>query len=67
MGAPAPEIEEEEEGSLELTSGGAPSLNAAEGADRVAELAEAAVNDAKAEAAAAEVGSKMPLGQDVRR
>ena len=42
-----------EEGSRELTSGGPPSLDAVAAADRVAELAEAAVNDAKAEAAAA--------------
>jgi hypothetical protein len=39
------------EGSLQLTSGAPPSLDAVAAADRVAEWAEAAVNDAKAEAA----------------
>jgi hypothetical protein len=52
---PPSEIEGEE-GSRELTSGGPPSLDAVAAADRVAELAEAAVNEAKAEAAAAEGG-----------
>jgi hypothetical protein len=35
--------------------------------DRVAELAEAAVNDAKAEAAAAQGGIEKPMDQDARR
>ena len=39
------------EGSRQLTSGGPPSLDAVAAADRVAEWAEAAVNEAKAEAA----------------
>ena len=76
MGAPAtdkdradnpPSELEDAEGSRELTSGGRPSLDAAAAADRVAELAEAAVNDAKAEVAAAEVGIEKPLDQDARR
>jgi len=58
---------EDEEGSRALTSGGAPSLDAVAAADRVAELAEAAVNDAKAEAAAAEGRVEKPLDQDIRR
>jgi hypothetical protein len=58
---------EDEAGSRELTSGGAPSLDAAAAADRVAELAQAAVNDAKAEAAAAEGGIEKPLDEDARR
>jgi hypothetical protein len=41
-------------------------LDAVAAADRVAELAEAAVNDAKAEVAAAE-GIEKPLNQDARR
>jgi regulator of protease activity HflC (stomatin/prohibitin superfamily) len=58
---------EGEEGSRELTAGGAPSLDSVAAVDRVAELAEAAVNDAKAEAAAAERGGmEKPLDQDVR-
>jgi hypothetical protein len=65
--SPSSEIEDEE-ASRELTSGGAPSMDAAAAADRVAELAEAAVNQAKAEAAAAERGGiEKPLDQDVRR
>jgi hypothetical protein len=76
MGAPAtdkdravspPSEIEAEERSRALTSGGAPSLDAVAAADRVAELAEAAVNDAKAEAAAAEGGITKPLDQDARR
>ncbi|HTF40369.1 MAG TPA: SPFH domain-containing protein, partial [Propionibacteriaceae bacterium] len=77
MGAPAtdegradssPSEIEAEEGSRELTSGGPPSLDAVAAADRVAELAEAAVNDAKAEVAAAERGGiEKSLDQDVRR
>jgi regulator of protease activity HflC (stomatin/prohibitin superfamily) len=71
MGAPAtdkgranrPQSEiEGEEGSRELTSGG----NAAAAAERVAELAEAAVKDAKAEVAAAQVGTIKPLDQDAQ-
>jgi hypothetical protein len=58
---------EDEKSSRELTSGGPPSLDAVAAANRVAELAEAAVNEAKAEAAAAEGGIEMPLDQDVRR
>jgi hypothetical protein len=76
MGAPAteqgqadsaPSEIEGAEGSRQLTSGGTPSLDAAAAAERVAELAEAAVNQAKAEAAAAEGGIEKPLDQDVRR
>jgi hypothetical protein len=76
MGAPAtdkrradspPSEIEDEEGSRELTSGGVPSLDAVAAADRVAELAEAAVKDAKAEAAAAESGTVKPLDQDAGR
>jgi hypothetical protein len=74
MGAPAtekgadsrPSEIEGEEGSRELTSGGAPTLDAVAAADRAAELAEAAVNDAKAEVAAAE-GIEKPLDQNARR
>jgi hypothetical protein len=76
MGAPPTEKDgaagspseiEDKEGSRELTSGGPPPLDAAAAADRVAELAEAAVNDAKAEAAAAENGIEKALDQDARR
>jgi hypothetical protein len=76
MGAPAtddgradspPSEIEDEEGSRELTSGGPSSLDAVAAADRVAELAEAAVNEAKAEVAAAEGGIDKPLDQDARR
>src|SRR3954452_22016114 len=63
--SPPSEIEGED-GSRELTSGGAPSLDAVAAAERVAELAEAAVNDAKAEAAAAERGIEEPLAKDAR-
>ena len=49
---PPSEIENEE-GSRELTAGGPPSLDAVAAADRVAELAETAVNDTEAAAAAA--------------
>jgi regulator of protease activity HflC (stomatin/prohibitin superfamily) len=64
--SPPPAIEDEETGR-ELTAGGAASMDAAAAADRVAELAEAAVNDAKAEVAAAERGGiEKPLDQDVR-
>jgi regulator of protease activity HflC (stomatin/prohibitin superfamily) len=73
MGAPATDQErtdspppriEDEEGTRELTSGGAPNLDAAAAVDRVAELAEAAVKDAKADAAAAESGIAMPPNLD---
>ena len=57
---------EDEEGSRELTSGGPPSLDTVAAVDRVAELAEAAVNDAKAEAAAAKGGIERPVEQEVR-
>ena len=76
MGAPAtdkgradspPSKIEDEEGSRALTSGGPPSLDAAAAADRVAELAGAAVNDAKAEVAAAQGGIEKPLNQEARR
>jgi regulator of protease activity HflC (stomatin/prohibitin superfamily) len=75
-GAPAPDKPtadsppseiEAEDGSRELTSGGPSSRDAAAAADRVAELAEAAVNEAKAEVAAAEGGIDKPLDQDARR
>src|ERR687898_1152740 len=49
--SPPSEIEAED-GSRELTSGGRPSLDTVAAVDRVAELAEAAVKDAKAQAAA---------------
>jgi hypothetical protein len=61
-----PEIEGEE-GSRELISGGKPSLDAVAAADRAAELAAAAVNDARAEAAAAQGGIEKPLDEDARR
>ena len=64
--SPPSEIEDEE-GSRALTSGGPPSLDAVAAVDRVAEMAEAAVNDAKAEAAAAQAGIEKPLDQDARR
>jgi regulator of protease activity HflC (stomatin/prohibitin superfamily) len=63
---PASEIEDEER-SRELTSGGPPSLENVAVVDRVAELAQAAVNDAKAEAAAAEGGIERPVDQERRR
>jgi regulator of protease activity HflC (stomatin/prohibitin superfamily) len=75
MGAPAtnkgmadspPSEIEAEEGSRELTSGGRSSMDAVAAAKRVAELAEAAVNEAKAEVAVAESGVEKPLDQDVR-
>jgi hypothetical protein len=66
VGAPAPdkgmadsppsEIEGED-GNRALTSGGPPSRDAVAGVDRVTELAAAAVNDAKAEVAAAQEAS----------
>ena len=63
MGAPAtdkgkadspPAVTDDVEDSRELTAGGPPRLDAGAAADRVAELAEAAVNDAKAQAAVAQ-------------
>ena len=48
---------EHEEGNRELTSGAPPSLDAIAAADRITEVAESAVNDAKAEAAAAQDGT----------
>jgi regulator of protease activity HflC (stomatin/prohibitin superfamily) len=64
----SPPSEIEDRGSSrELTSGSPPSLDAVAAADRVAELAEAAVKDAKAEAAAAQAGTVLPLDQDARR
>jgi SPFH domain / Band 7 family len=66
IGSPPSEMEDEQ-GSRELTSGGPPTLDAVAAADRVAEMAEAAVNDAKAAAAAAESGIDKPLDQDARR
>ena len=55
------------EGSRELTSGDGPPLDAVAAADRVAKLAEAAVNDAKAQVAAAQGGTEKPHDQDARR
>ena len=62
---PPSEIDDQER-SRELTSGGPPSFDAVAAADRVAELAEAAVNDAKAEAAAAQTGIEKALNKDAR-
>jgi regulator of protease activity HflC (stomatin/prohibitin superfamily) len=62
---PPSEIEDEYS-SRELISDRPPRLDAVVAVDRVAELAEAAVNDAKGEAAAAE-GIEKPLDQDARR
>jgi regulator of protease activity HflC (stomatin/prohibitin superfamily) len=73
MGAPAKEQAgdagqrseiEEMAASRELASGERLTLNAAATADRVAELAQAAVNDAKAEAAAAEGSIDGTLSED---
>jgi regulator of protease activity HflC (stomatin/prohibitin superfamily) len=64
--SPSPEIEAKD-GSREITAGGSPSLDAVAAADLVTELAEAAVNEAKAEAAAAHSGMQSPLDQDARR
>src|SRR5918995_486915 len=75
MGAPAPDNDSigtppaeiaHQEGSRELTSAGPPSMDTVAAVDRVAELAEAAVNDAKAEAAAAQAGIAKPLDQNLR-
>ena len=62
---PPPEIESTE-GSRELTSGDPPSLDAVAAADQVAELAQAAVNEAKAAAAAAHGGIEKPPAPDPR-
>ncbi len=76
MGAPAtdkgkvdspPSEIEDEESSRALTTGGPPTSDAVAAVDRVAELAEAAVDAAKAEAAAVEGGLGKPLDQDARR
>ena len=76
MGAPAtdqgradspPPAIEDVGASRELTSGGPPSSAAVGAADRAAELAEAAVNDAKAEASAAQSGNGKSLEKDARR
>jgi regulator of protease activity HflC (stomatin/prohibitin superfamily) len=75
MGAPAAEENaddgqrsqiEDEEGRRELTSADPRSLDAATAANQVAELAEAAVSDAKAEAAAAEGSIDKTLDEDVQ-
>ena len=63
---PSPEIEAKD-GSRELTSGDSPNLGPVAAADLVAGLAKAAVNEAKAEAAAAQSGMQKPLDQDARR
>ena len=63
---PSPEIEAKD-GSRELTSGDSPNLDAVAAADLFAGLAEPAVNEAKAEAAAAQSGMQKPLDQDARR
>jgi regulator of protease activity HflC (stomatin/prohibitin superfamily) len=65
-GGPPAEIDREES-SRQLTSGGQPNLDAVAAADRAAALAEAAVNDAKAEARAAQTDSEKPLSQHARR
>jgi hypothetical protein len=62
---PPPEVEDEQ-ASRALTSGGQPNMDATAAADRVAELAKAAVNDAKAavndaEAVAAQATSNKSL------
>ena len=57
---------EAQEGGRELTSGGPPSLDAL-ATDRLAKLAEAAVNQAKAEAAAAQSGTQAPADQESGR
>jgi len=54
--ATTPALETDNDGNRELTSGGHPNLDAAAAASRIAELAEAAVNDAKAESAAFQHG-----------
>ena len=76
MGAPAREEARhagqrseiaDDAGSRELASGERLTLDAAATADRVAEQAEAAVTDAKAEAAAAESSIDKPLDEDAQR
>jgi regulator of protease activity HflC (stomatin/prohibitin superfamily) len=62
---PPSEIEDTE-GSRELTSGGPPTLNSVGAAERVAELAEAAVIEAKAQVAAAQGSIEKPLDQEGR-
>jgi len=57
----------EGEGVRELTPGDGPDLDAAAAADRVARLAQAAVEDAKAQVAAAQSGPERLLGQGARR
>jgi hypothetical protein len=57
----------EEERARELTTGEAPDLDAAAAADRVARLAQAAVEDAKAQVAAAQGDAERLLGQEARR
>ena len=75
MGAPAAEAGadddqrseiEAEEGSRELTSAAPLSLDAATAANQVAELAEAAVSDAKAEAAAVEGSTDKTLDENAQ-
>jgi hypothetical protein len=66
--SPPPEAEEDrEEGVRELTSGDTPNLDAAAAADQVAQLAQAAVEDAKAQVAAAQSGTERLLGRKSRR
>jgi hypothetical protein len=55
-----------EEGSRELTSGAPPSLDEVAAADPIAGLAQAAINDAKAEGAVAQGGNDKLLDQGVR-
>ena len=57
---------EHEGGDRELSSGAPPILDAIAAADRVTELAQSAVNDAKAEAAAAQGGNDKLLDQGAR-
>ena len=57
---------EHEQGNRELSSGAPPSLEAIAAADLVTELAQSAVNDAKAEAAAAQAGNDKLLDQGAR-
>jgi regulator of protease activity HflC (stomatin/prohibitin superfamily) len=62
--SPPSEIDDVED-SRELTAGDQPRLEAVAAADRVAELAEAAVNDAKAQAAAARA-TRRDINPDVK-
>jgi regulator of protease activity HflC (stomatin/prohibitin superfamily) len=75
MGAPPTEEERPEvpqpelgqtDGGRALTSGDRPSMDTAAAVDRVAELADAAVDEAKAEVAAAQVGTEQPLKYKAR-